>query len=119
MPQPFNPLDFLKLARDLATNPDDAKLRAAVNRAYYALFLIARDKAGITGPQDVHKRTVTAVKQRTNYLATGNDLDQLRILRIEADYCLIPSKPLYNDWVANWTKAEQIIHRVLPKLQAW
>ena len=43
MTERFDPLAFLVLARELAgEGKDEAKLRTAVGRAYYALFLIAR-----------------------------------------------------------------------------
>jgi len=38
----FNPNEFLRLANELARNTDDeASLRSAVGRAYYAVFLQA------------------------------------------------------------------------------
>lgn len=55
MIQLLDPLTFLDLARDLTQRDQkEASLRTAVNRAYYALFLIAREKTGIRGKRNVH-----------------------------------------------------------------
>lgn len=90
-----------------------------MNRAYYALFLMAREKAHLTGTETVHGRTVAAVKAKPGYWATGVLLDELRHLRVEADYFLTPSDADYEDWPHNWQETEWRIAQILPKLQAW
>lgn len=42
----FDPSDFLDLAIELGTN-DEARIRTAVGRAYYATFLTARNAFAI------------------------------------------------------------------------
>jgi len=59
---PLDPLDFLAIAREVAGGGSDAHLRTAVNRAYYCSFLIARDRTGVAGTKDIHKRVITAVR---------------------------------------------------------
>lgn len=41
----FDPVGFLQVARDLNANAtNEAEWRTAVGRAYYALFIMARDR---------------------------------------------------------------------------
>ena len=55
----------MEVARLLASAPtDEPRLRAAVSRAYYAIFLMVRDKAHITGKDSVHERAKIAVAAR-------------------------------------------------------
>ncbi len=120
MIQPFNPLAFLDIARELGNGDrEEAKLRTAVGRAYYALFLIARDKTGITGRRAVHTRVINALKKRKNYRSTADQLDALRRLRTVADYELLPSDHANRNWPGNWSEAHALVDRVLPRLQAW
>ena len=121
MPQtpPLDPLDFLTLARELGCRPDEAALRTAVGRAYYALFLLARERLGIplTTP-DVHSQLARVLRGQPGYWKTAGDLRVLRALRNVADYQLLPDDPDDRDWAENWASAERIVRRVLPKLQA-
>ena len=120
MIQPFDPLAFLDLARELGNGDrEEAKLRTAVGRAYYALFLIARGKAGVTGRRDIHTRVINALKQRRKYRSTADQLDALRRLRAVADYQLLPDDPINRNWPGNWSRAHALVDRVLPRLQAW
>jgi hypothetical protein len=51
----FDPNRFLGLERELAGNSDDeARLRTAVGRAYYSVFLQARELRGIRERRRVH-----------------------------------------------------------------
>lgn len=117
MIQPFNPLAFLNLARELANRDDDeARLRTAVGRAYYALFLVGREKTGIRGRRDVHNKVIKAVKQRPGYRSTADELGALRRLRTVADYDLFPGDPADRNWTHNWSRAQALVDRVLPRL---
>ena len=118
MQQPFEPLEFLNLAHDLANQGEEARFRTAINRAYYALFLIAREKTGVKGKRQVHRETINRVKRRSGYRTAGDQLDRLFRLRVTADYELLPNAPSDRDWVHNWSDARAIIARILPKLQA-
>lgn len=117
--QPLDPLAFLALARELAgQGADEAKLRTAVGRAYYTLFLIARDKTGVKGKKHVHEKVISAVKGRSGYRAVGDQLAKLRRLRVYADYHMLPERGTNRDWEMNWSIAIGLVDWVLPKLQA-
>lgn len=119
MPQPLDPLAFLRVAQVLAQEADEATLRTAIGRAYYALFLVARDKTRVKSTRAVHTEVVSAVKKRQGYRATADQLDALRRLRVITDYQLLPDDPAMRDWSSNWTKAQTLVNHILPKLQAW
>lgn len=118
MTPPLDPLDFLAVAREVASGGTDAHLRTAIGRAYYCCFLIARDRAGVTGTKDVHKRVITAVRGLPGYWAVADELDSLRKLRVTADYQLLPMIPGSRNWRRNWARAERIVNDILPLLRS-
>lgn len=91
---PFDPLDFLSLAESLVagSQPDEAQLRTAVGRAYYAVFLRAREdllaqnRIATSGTGADHGIVVAGLRQRDQTL--GDQLDWLRVRRARADYRL-------------------------------
>lgn len=122
MPEPFRPEQYLEVARSLASAPTgEARLRAAVSRAYYAIFLMVRDKAHITGKDSVHERAKTAASARSS--AAGGTFQTLRELRTHADYVLKPGDPgydpAYDDWEDNWKNAEWCCASLLTFLAQW
>ena len=122
MLEPFQPQQFLEVARDLAAAPTtEAKLRAAVSRAYYAIFLMVRDKAHIIGKDSVHERAKTAVTAKSS--AAGGTFQTLRELRTHADYVLRPGDlgfdPAYDDWEDNWKNAEWCCASLQAFLASW
>jgi hypothetical protein len=119
MPEPLAPLAFLRVAQELARQEDEAALRTAIGRAYYALFLSARDKTGVTSPRAVHTEVIRAVRKRPGHRALADQLDALRRLRVVADYQLLPDDPTMRDWPSNWVKVQTLVDHILPKLQAW
>ncbi|MBI3801373.1 MAG: hypothetical protein HY268_30920 [Deltaproteobacteria bacterium] len=119
MPEPLDPLTFLRVAQELARQRDEAALRTAIGRAYYALFLVARDKTGVTSTRAVHTEVIRAVRKRPGYRAVADQFDALRRLRVVADYQLLPDDPALRDWPSNWVKAQALINHILPKLQVW
>ncbi|MDH0864731.1 HEPN domain-containing protein [Mitsuaria sp. GD03876] len=82
----FDPDDTFKVAEHLMTLEGEGHGRSAASRAYYAVFLIARDMAGIEEKSaDVHQRT------QRHYAGIGEEqiakgLRFLRGCRNEADY---------------------------------
>jgi uncharacterized protein (UPF0332 family) len=59
--QPFDWTDFQRLAKELATRPEESCLRTAVGRAYYYAFHLARKRViengfPITPREDSHKQ---------------------------------------------------------------
>src|SRR4051794_32933829 len=95
----FNWLEFLNLAEELAGNSNgsssqEAKLRSAISRAYYAAFITARnylrDTEGIRLPfnKDVHIFVQNQFKYNSdkNRQKIGQWLGILRVTRNQADY---------------------------------
>ena len=90
----FDPEGFLEVARSLAhkTNPTEAELRTAVGRAYYGVFLQAREVLAATGEitptwtPDDHPLVVGALRKRRG--PSGNQLHKLRRARNQDDYHL-------------------------------
>jgi hypothetical protein len=120
MTQSFDPLDFLGLARELGNrNQDEASLRTAVGRAYYALFIIARDKLGFaTKKRAVHTLVTKELKKRKGYRSTADQFAALKRLRHAADYQMLPYDPADRDWQNNWSRTESLVNQILRKLQA-
>ena len=83
----FDPANFLPLARKLAGG-DEASARTSVGRAYYASFLIAREKLDLSGLRipEVHQRVIEELHIRNHLIA--NNLHQLRRMRNNSDYNL-------------------------------
>ena len=122
MPDPFQPQSYLEVARYLAATPsDEPRLRAAVSRAYYAIFLMVREKAHITGKESVHERAKNAIAVKS-FVASGT-YQTLRELRTHADYALKAGDagydPAYDDWVDNWENAEWCCSSLLAFIDQW
>lgn len=122
MPEQFSPQQYMEVARHLASAPtDEARLRAAVSRAYYAIFLMVRDKARIIGKDGVHERAKTALAARSS--AAGGTFQTLRELRTHADYVLRPGDPgydpAYDDWEDNWKNTEWCYNSLLTFINQW
>jgi len=117
----LDPLEFFNVAKQVAQAGSEAALRTAVGRTYYAAFLVARERTGIRkrkGRKSVHQLVIDKIRKREGYKTTGDALDDLFWLRIQADYFLVPETE-YRDWVSNWSRAQGILQRILPKLQRW
>lgn len=93
----MRPEDFLSLARELASRDDEASLRTAISRVYYALFhnarLILRSRhirvpKGVSAHYEVPARLRELAYDENNffYEALASELDTLRTLRVKADY---------------------------------
>jgi uncharacterized protein (UPF0332 family) len=119
MTTPFDTSSLYALAQELAyRSSDEVRLRTAVNRAYYAVFLLAREKARIRGTHDVHVRVIEAVRQRKGQ-NLANLLFHLKRLRTVADYQITPIRTTDQDWQQNWRYASSIVRRLLPEIEAW
>ena len=115
----FDPNDFLTLARTLAVPPTEAGLRTSVGRAYYATFLVVRDKTRVRARRYIHAAVITTVRRRSGFRATGDQLDSLRRLRTVADYELLPHRASDRDWERGWRIAEHLARHVLTKIATW
>ena len=94
----FDWYSYLKLANDLMDcDKDDplieAKLRSAISRAYYSVFIPARNHLKDNGRRcpietPTHKWVINEYKTNSNkdWQVIGDQLDQLRGYRHKADY---------------------------------
>lgn len=111
----MNPKDFLQTAQQLASATDEASLRTAVGRAYYAAFLVARDKLGLTNMRkQVHLKVEQQLKRQRKFAVAGK-LHRLKELRHEADYKL-STAPTVGNWNAAWTRAESLALSILASI---
>lgn len=134
----FDAAGFLHLSQRLVSaEPNEAGYRTAINRAYYACFLIGREsttkkgwfKPGYTGRD--HYGLWEALKQHNTLW--GNKLQALYQLREHADYHIDPKQqppnnscsycrnqteitPLVNE--GTWKRAKAIAENILPRLQS-
>ena len=94
----FNWSEYLNLARELAgkstdVSSEEAKLRSAISRAYYAAFIQARnflrDRDQITIPREkTHKYVIEQFQNSADEKRRklGEKLQRLRDFRNQADY---------------------------------
>jgi len=119
-------LDYLTLAEALlqartTLAPEEACCRAAISRAYYAVYgaarTRARDQEGLQLPAtgDAHQRVITHYFQGPSPLhrAIGDTLRQLRSVRNRADYDDQLDRP-----VARAAFAVQRARTIMAQLQA-
>ena len=133
----FNAQEFLQLSLRLVSyEPNEAGYRTAINRAYYACFLIGRESATRKGwliPSyrgDDHSGLRRALDKVPNLSDKLLDLYQLRE---HADYHIDPKQqppnnscsycrnqteitPLVNE--DTWKRAKAIAENILPRLQS-
>ena len=88
----FNPDEFWQLAQELLgdVNAPEVRCRTAANRAYYAFFLVARDRLSIGLAQNAsdHGRVLFELRRRGRH-RLADALASPRRLREQADYNLI------------------------------
>jgi uncharacterized protein (UPF0332 family) len=113
---PFDPLRFLALAHELGQSNDEHKLRTAVGRAYYAIFLIARDRLSVVAGEKTHKEVFQALERRRKY-TLRDQMMRLYELRRVADYEMSPVDPHSQNWNHNWTRHEKLASKLLPEVQ--
>ena len=86
----FDPVEFFHIARKLykeSENLDSGTARTCINRAYYAAFLVAREKYKIKNDgAGIHRSVIDHCKKRAP--KTGNQLSTLFMRRTDADYKL-------------------------------
>lgn len=86
--------ELISLARELVEKGEEVCQRSAANRAYLYSYLICKDLAGreqMPLPNDVsgsHERVIVAFKRSNDeeLRETGILLEQLKTLRVKADY---------------------------------
>lgn len=95
----FNPKEYLIFANDIINDDnynEQARYRSSISRAYYAAFLVARDKLKVKYPEsfkdkdedneNIHKKIIEFLRNRTMYPHIGDMLFNLRRRRNKADY---------------------------------
>lgn len=90
----FDWSEYLNLARELAqAMTDEAKMRSAISRAYYAAFIKARnflqEREGLTiASENSHQYLINQFKNSSDPARTklGERLKRLRVYRNQADY---------------------------------
>ncbi|MBC6475923.1 MAG: HEPN domain-containing protein [Hormoscilla sp. GM102CHS1] len=90
----FDWSQYLHLARELAEKTtDEAKMRSAISRAYYAAFIKARNYLqeweGLTIPtQNTHQYVIDQFRNSEEQVRKniGNRLNRLRLYRNQSDY---------------------------------
>lgn len=109
----FDPQDIVTLAYMLGSGTDEASYRSAVSRAYYGVFLIAREHLRVRAKrgENIHGKVVQELRMRDNTI--GNQLDKMRKLRNQADYDIGPSDSGVGLWAQRWRQVEPIL-RSLP-----
>ena len=115
MTSTFDFMEFRRVAESLAAQGEEAELRSAVSRLYYALFHVARNRTGVFSSRDSHSKVVRAV--RTKSKSVGDQLNSLKLLRQAADYDLVPQVPISPDWHKNWQRACMIASNAFPRLR--
>ena len=111
---------LLAIATQLATEglaeKNELKIRSAVSRAYYAVFLLARQKMRVTTAVDVHAEVGRRVTFRSKLV--GDSLYQLKEYRQSADYSF-PPKVEHQDWEGNWKVVSAKSASLLTTLKRW
>ena len=86
----FDWIDFVKLAKKLIEDREEASLRSGISRAYYGVFCIARNRKGLKNYKkgDVHRVVIESFKNSNDFNEqyVGWVLDELRRNRNHADY---------------------------------
>ena len=109
----LNAQEFYTLADWLATTQaNEAGLRTAINRVYYAAHLMAREwlRRGNWEPRgrgDDHSGVIRELKNRGRFRQLGWMLDELREMREHADYHLEPTESSLNIDCPHCTNARQ------------
>jgi len=128
---PLDPELFLGQARRLASGAEnEADHRSAINRAYYACHLVARDALfGVDaggGGRPSHWAVIKAVAGRRGGEEDADELRKLKRMREIADYVTDPLHPevqgvfadsRVSDWAGLAALALEIGGEVVPRLR--
>lgn len=81
----FDPLEFFNIACNLAKGSNEGDHRSSINRAYYSVFLLARQQANLDSVDSaVHTKVLNHFEANDSRL--HQRLKPLFALRKEADY---------------------------------
>ncbi|MFB2879051.1 HEPN domain-containing protein [Floridanema aerugineum] len=115
----FDWSNYLNLAQELAQETsDEAKLRSAISRSYYAAFIKARNflrhKDNLVIPQqNAHQYVITQFKNSPDRLRQklGKRLERLRVYRNRADY-----EDVFSNLVQKAEEALTLARRIISAL---
>lgn len=130
----LDPLDLFTLAERLHAGGGEAQARTAINRAYYACHLVARDRlygvdAARWTPRNQRRPSHRAIVEEVAPIldrGDGNTLDRLKRMREIADYIRDPDHPevqsifrreSVGDWQGLAEQALNLARDILPTLQ--
>ena len=112
---------IFKLATELAASGiaegSEIKLRSAVSRAYYAVFLLAQQKTRVTDVEKVHAAVIYQVSRQKGIMLSDR-LRELKTYRESADYGFPPQKE-HRDWNKNWEEVNLKAQSLLNRFKAW
>ena len=129
---PLDPELFLVQARRLArTAEDEADHRSAINRAYYACHLVARDALfGVDaggGRRPSHTAVIKSIATQPGGAEDADGLRELKAMREVADYVTDSSHPdvqrvfvssRVSDWASLAARALAVAGALIPRLRA-
>lgn len=109
----FSPMDFLLLAEILieGEDADEARFRTAMNRVYYAIFLLARSKTGAAEIEVGAHSAVRRLLRQRGYTKIAESLETLYEFRVKADYYIGPDVSLAT-WQSDCTNALKLAHKL-------
>ena len=121
----LDPGEFLAHSELLAASGTEAGYRSAVNRAYYACHLLARDRLfGLDAARwresprrPSHLAVIDALRERASTVGVARDLGDLKTLREVADYVRGDEHPELLAVFARYrvTGWEDLADRILPR----
>lgn len=112
----FDPAQFLRVAAILASEEaNEAMLRTAIGRTYYALFLMARDRLGVVTTDKVHSEVIRLLRRRDKKV--GDQMFSLLNLRLAADYQMTPEYDGNRNWRSNWIRARDAAAFLQPRIE--
>lgn len=123
----FDPERFFALASRLVQHGgDEEDYRCAVSRAYYACFLTARDNLfgndGARASESMHRAVIDAIPDAR----VSRRLNELRELRVQADYYTNPlhrrtraifKRHRVSTWASLAEKSLALAEEILPMLK--
>ena len=122
---PLDPQEFLAQADLLLATGGEAGYRSAINRAYYACHLLARDRlfgldaarweAGPRRPS--HRAVIAAVRQHPSFRTIAHELEDLKTMREVADYVSGDEHPELLDLFTRYSVSrwQDLASRALPR----
>jgi hypothetical protein len=107
--------EFLRIADERGSRADEASLRTAVGRAYYAVVLLAALVTATPRDRSFHSNLRRDL-ERLSYRSLASRMGQMHHLRNVADYQSAPESHRDGDWPLNWRQVRRDVDIVFPQL---